>query len=202
MEWGNLARSLAESSQRETELARQRLPPDAVEGREGPDAVGGVPVARRPGLHGGDHEVLRRVLGRDEFEGLRPVAGPFQEFDPQGVGRELGLALEEDPVAQGAREDGRGGELRPELLLAAGGHDEKAGAGRDAAGQGVVGRGVAGVKRDQDVDPFKGGVRDGPGRECQALAETLPGGGPVAQFHEVRARRRLRALGPAARAGR
>ena len=55
-------------------------------------------------------------------------------------------------MAQGLGEDGRRGELAAELFLAAGGDDEEAGAGGDAAGEGVVSGGVAGVEGDEDVE--------------------------------------------------
>ena len=111
------------------------------------------------------------MLGRDEFEGLGPVSGPFEEKRPEGVGRELGLALPPDPVPQGGRQDRRGLELGAELLLAAGGDDEEGRPGGDPAGKRVVGRRVAGVEGDKDIDPVERGVGDGARRERQPLVQ-------------------------------
>ncbi len=181
-------------------MAGERLRAEAVEGGEGADAVraGVVGGAGRTGADGGDHEVFRGVLGGDEFEDLGAVAGPFEELGAEGIGREFGVAFLENPVAQGIGEDRRGGELRTEFFLAAGGDNEEASAGGVAAREGIVGRGVAGVEGDQHIERrgergrgYGGRSRlgrgggDGAGAEGEAGGEAVVGGDAVAERDEI-----------------
>src|SRR5882672_7176626 len=92
------------------------------------DAVTGGQFAYFPGiispgwwttsLRGGNHQVLRRVLGGDELEDFRVVTRPFQQCGTQGVGDELSLSLEQNAMAQSVREHGRRAELRAQFLVA------------------------------------------------------------------------------------
>ena len=143
-------------------MVGEALVADAIEGRESAEMVsrGIVGGAGRARADRGDHEILRGVLGGDEFEDFGFIAGPFEKLGAESVGDEFGLALLKYAVAQGAGEDGRGGELGAEFLLTTGRDDEEAGASREAAGEGVVGRGVTGVEGEQEVDGIFGCGRE------------------------------------------
>ena len=138
------------SGQGHAEVRGERLAPDAVEAREGAQFFQGGRIARRACFDGGNHEVFRRVPGGDKLEDVRAVAGVFEELRAEGVGRELGVAFQKDAVPEGGGEDGRGGDLRAQLLLTAWRDKNQARAGADAPGDGVVSGGVAGVEGDED----------------------------------------------------
>lgn len=165
------------------------LAADAIEGGEGAEAFGdnGIGSGGRARLDRGDHQVFCGVLRGDKLEDFGAVAGVFEELGAKGVGNELGLTFLEYPVAEGVGEDGRGSELGAELFLAAGGYDEEAGAGGETAGEGVVGRGVASVKRDEDV-AFTGaerGIGDRAGGEREAVGELVLAREAVAEVDEL-----------------
>ena len=120
--------------------------------------VGSGPGAT--GLDGRNHHVLCRVLRGDELKDLGAVAGPFEQLGAQRIGDKFRLALLKNSVVQGVGEDRRGGELRPEFLLAARRHHEQSGSGGNAAGERIVGRGVAGMERDEHVAGAERGFVD------------------------------------------
>ena len=132
-------------------MSREALMADAIERGEITKARRAGSVAGGMGLDGGDHQIFGGVLGADELEDLRFIAGPFEELGAEGVGHELGLAFLKNSVAEGVGEDGGGGELGAQLLLAAGGDEEEAGTGGEAAEEGIVGGGVAGVEGEEDI---------------------------------------------------
>lgn len=106
---------------REREVMGQGVLANPVERGKGAETLGFGVIRRagRAGANCGNHEVFRGVLCGDEFEYLGLVTGPLQELGAEGVGDELGLPLLENAVTQRVGEDGRRGELRAELLLAA-----------------------------------------------------------------------------------
>ncbi len=106
-EWRGGVRTGSELGEGEAEVAGETLLADAVEGGEGAHAgesggiglEGGAARGEGGGANGRDHEVLRGVLGGDELEDFRPVAGDFEQLRAEGVGDELGLPLLKDAVA-------------------------------------------------------------------------------------------------------
>ena len=74
--------------------------------------------------------------------------------------------------------------LRPDLLVAAGGAHDDAGAGADPPVDGVIGGRVAGVQCDHDVDGLAGMAADVALLERQPF-DAEPGDRRVAVLHEV-----------------
>lgn len=128
---------------------------------------------------GGDHEVLRGVLGGHELEDFGVEAGPFEGEGAQGVGEPFGHAFGENAMAEGGAEGCGVFQLGADLLVAARGDQEQPGAQRDAAEQGVVGGSVTGVQGDQGVQGGKNYLADGSGLEIEALGAECAGSGGV-----------------------
>ncbi len=134
----------------------------------------------------GDHDVLRGVLGGDEFEDLGLKPRPFEELRTQGVGDELGLPLLKDSMAQRIRQDRRRGELAPKFLLATGRDDEKLGAGADAVREGIVGGRITGVQRDENIALFERRVGNMARDKGETRGEIIFARDPVAQVDQLR----------------
>src|SRR5271157_157965 len=115
------------STKGESQVGRQGLPPDSVEGGEFADPFGDRMILPRAAPHGRDHDVLGSMFRRYEFNHPGPVSGPFQKLGSQSVGDEFGVALLEYPVPERVRQNRRGNKLGPDLLLAARGHNEQRG---------------------------------------------------------------------------
>ena len=116
------------------------------------------------------------MLGVDELHGVGAVAVQAQQVRAQGVGRGVQQPGAQDPVAQhgsqggiGAvdRATGTGVDLTAQVVVAARGGQHDLGPPGDGLGQGLVGRGVAGVEREHHVGglvgaPVPGGGHDEP----------------------------------------
>ena len=57
--------------------------------------------------------------------------------------------------------------------------------GREPAGEGIVGRGVAGVEGDEQIAGSERRVGNGPGAEGEAVGEAVLGGDTIAQGDEL-----------------
>ena len=120
------------------------------------------------------------MLALDELHDVDAVALEPQQRGPDRVGHRVGEALAQDAVP------GQGGVRRGRLLLAQLGGDVVVAAGRgehqpglplDGPGQGLVGRGVAGVQGEDDVGRLgQRGAVDRADHELRAAPE------PVAQL--------------------
>src|SRR6266702_5236388 len=116
----------------ESQLAGEALRANPVEGGEVPDAPGLlVRPSRISSSHRGNHQVLRGMIGRNEFEYLGVVPGPFEQVSAQRVGDKLRLPLKQDAVLERLRKNRRRAELRAQLLMTAGCDEYQCGAGLD-----------------------------------------------------------------------
>ena len=112
---------------------------------------GGSPGSRP---HGAQQRVAGRVGALDELHDVDPVALAAQQRGPQGVGEGVGEPLAQDAVAgQHGVGPGRlgGAQLRGDVVVAAGRGEHQRRVPLQCAGQCVVGRGVAGVQRQDHV---------------------------------------------------
>src|SRR6266568_4494166 len=123
--------------------------------------------------HRGNHQVLRGMIGRNEFEYLGVVPGPFEQVSAQRVGDKLRLPLKQDAVLERLRKNRRRAELRAQLLMTAGCDEYQCGAGLDTFRDGVVGRRVARMQRDEDIDPVERRAFDRAGFELKSAEPAL-----------------------------
>ena len=101
------------------------------------------------------------MLCRDELDHVDAVADRLERRGAQGVGHEVGLPAEQQAVAEKRVRRPRGN-LRRELVMAARRDDDRLRLQPDAGRDRVVGRRVAGVQRDQQVDRLVARIgRDG-----------------------------------------
>ena len=88
----------------------------------------------------------------DELDDVDVVAFVLQDRCADGVGQKRGEALLEQPVGEQNVEIAALLDGLIDLVLAAGDGEDVLDAARDGVVQGVVGRDVAGVERDEHVD--------------------------------------------------
>ena len=123
---------------------------------------------------GAEQDVLRRVLELDELEHLHVVADGAEQLGAGGVRHLGGEALAQRAVPE-QRPERRALELGQELVLAAGHGEDHRRTGAHGAIERVVGRGVAGVQADDEIDA---GERVVPGDvadlEAQAVGAEPP----------------------------
>ena len=99
-----------------------------------------------------EHQIFGRVGEVDELDDIDVVALVLQNGGADGVGQKRGKALlkktvREQDIEVAALLDGL-----VHLMLAAGDGEDVLDAARDGVVQGIVGRHVAGVERDEHVD--------------------------------------------------
>ena len=88
----------------------------------------------------------------DELDDVDVVAFVLQDRCADGVGQQRREALLEQPVGEQNVEIAALLDGLIDLVLAAGDGEDVLDAARDGVVQGVVGRGVAGVERDEHID--------------------------------------------------
>ena len=99
-----------------------------------------------------EHQIFRRVGEVDELDDVDVVAFVLQDRCADGVGQQRREALLKQPVGEQNVEIAALVDGLVDLVLAAGDGEDVLDAARDGVVQGVVGRGVAGVERDEHVD--------------------------------------------------
>ena len=92
------------------------------------------------------------MFERDEFEHLGAVAVRLEQQRAQAVGDHLGLLAEVDAMLQHRPQQAGAAQLRAQLLVAARRAQDDLRAGDDALVDRMIGRGIAGMQRDHDVD--------------------------------------------------
>ena len=127
------------------------------------------------------------MLVGDELEDLDAVADRLQQERAQRVRQRLGLAFEQVAVAQHAAQLDGGDYLRPDLLVAAGRGDDDRRPRTDSPVDGVVGRRVARVERDEHVGARQLQVVDEARTEFEPFKARAPRD-LVAEFDQLRAR--------------
>ena len=99
-----------------------------------------------------EHQIFRRVGKVDELDDVDVVALVLQDRCADGVGQQRREALLKQPVGEQNVEIAALLDGLIDLVLAAGDGEDVLDAARDGVVQGVVGRGVAGVERDEHID--------------------------------------------------
>ena len=103
------------------------------------------------------------MLGGDELDHVDAVAEHLERRGTQCVGDEVGLPAEQQPVPE-QRILAAGRDLAGQLVVAARRDDDRVGAEPHSGGDRLVGRGVARVQRDEQVDRLVARVVDDRGR--------------------------------------
>ena len=104
------------------------------------------------GEDGGDHQILRRVLGGNEFDDLGAVAGPLEEQSAQAIGCPFRHAFLHDTVAQHGGERRGMSQLGANLLVTAGRDHDQLRAEFGASANRVVSGRIAGVQGNQLIN--------------------------------------------------
>src|SRR6185503_13361548 len=113
------------------------------------------------------------MLGGNELEYFGVVPGPFEQTGAQRVGDKLRLPSKQDAVLERFGENWRRAELRAQLFVTARRDQDQCRAGLNAPGDGVVGRRVARVQRDEDIDPVERRAFDRAGFELESTKPAL-----------------------------
>src|SRR5438552_14851468 len=124
-------------------------------------------------FHRGNHQILCGMLGGNELEYFGVVPGTLEQASAQRVGDKLRLSLTQDAVPEGFRKFRRRAELRAQLLVTAGCDQDQCSAGLDTLSDGVVGRRVARVQCNEDIDPVERGAFDGARFELEPAEPAL-----------------------------
>ena len=131
----------------------------------------------RSATPGGDqHHILGRVLRRHKLAHPHAVAGAFQQERPERVGGHLRVALGKEPVPQeiAQRLGGKGVvDLGPRLLVAARRGENDVRPGANPGKEGVVGGGVAGVQRHQNIQGGERVIRNRAAHKAQPRKAAL-----------------------------
>ena len=99
-----------------------------------------------------EHQIFGRVGEVDKLDDVDVVAFVLQDRCADGIGQKRGEALLKQPVGEQNVEIAALLDGLIDLVLAAGDGEDVLDAAGDGVVQGVVGRDVAGVERDEHVD--------------------------------------------------
>src|SRR5437660_4454650 len=113
------------------------------------------------------------MLGRNELEYFGVVPGPLQQGGAQRVDDKLRLPLTQDAVLERFGENRRRPELRTQLFVTTRRDQDQCRACLHALGDGIVGRRVARVQRDEHIGVVERSSRNRAGFELKSVKPAL-----------------------------